>query len=195
MEIPSCRSSSSFSRDVLMICYCRAYKSHVERYLTDGHPVLFTTLRQNMNFLRALASRQQGVARFNWNIERTVISIDGFPIAVSSYIRGVHNTVNNVASQIDHLFRGCPYSDILQLIDDAMVPAQSGQPRWFRDRPTADKIRYSFFEEAENGLQELRPRLLNHLIEDPKLFTVVDEKLIAKNGMHVLICLQAIYSK
>ncbi|KAF8830860.1 hypothetical protein HHX47_DHR2000766 [Lentinula edodes] len=171
------RLQSAYNGDSLL-----AYKTHVERYLTDGHPVLFTTLRQNMNFLRALASRQQGLARFSWNIERTVISIDGFPIAVSSYISGVHNTVKNVTTQIDHLFRGCPYSDILQLIEDAMVPAQSGQPRWFRDRPSGDKIRYSFFEESENGLQELRPRLLNHLIEDPKLFTVVDEKLIPKNG-------------
>ncbi|KAJ3803956.1 hypothetical protein F5876DRAFT_84042 [Lentinula aff. lateritia] len=171
------RLQSVYNGDSLM-----AYKAHVERYLTDGHPVLFTTLRQNMNFLRALASRQQGLARFSWNIERTVISIDGFPIAVSSYISGVHNTVKNVTTQIDHLFRGCPYSDILQLIEDAMVPAQSGQPRWFRDRPSGDKIRYSFFEEPENGLQELRPRLLNHLIEDPKLFTAVDEKLIPKNG-------------
>ncbi|KAJ3878219.1 hypothetical protein F5051DRAFT_439914 [Lentinula edodes] len=171
------RVRSAYNGDSLL-----AYKTHVERYLTDGHTVLFTTLRQNMNFLRALASRQQGLARFNWNIERTVISIDGFPIPVSSYINGVHNTIKNVSSQIDHLFRGCNYSDILQLIDDAMVPAQSGQPRWFRDRPTGDKIRYSFFEEPENGLQEHRPRLLNHLIEDPKLFTAVDEKLIPKNG-------------
>ncbi|GAW09724.1 dna partial [Lentinula edodes] len=171
------RLQSAYNGDSLL-----AYKTHVERYLTDGYPVLFTTLRQNMNFLRALASRQQGLARFNWNVERTVISIDGFPIAVSSYIRGIHTTIKTVTSQIDHLFRGCRYSDILQLIDDAMVPAQSGQPRWFRDRPTADKIRYSFFEEAENGLQELRPRLLNHLIEDPQLFTAVDDKLIPKNG-------------
>ncbi|KAJ3871158.1 hypothetical protein F5051DRAFT_446546 [Lentinula edodes] len=171
------RLQSAYNGDSLL-----AYKTHVERYITDGYPVLFTTLRQNMNYLRALASRQQGLARFNWNIERTVISIDGFPIAVSSYIRGVHDTIKSVNSQIDRLFRGCLYSDILQLIDDAMVPAQTGQPRWFRDRPTVDKIRYSFFEEAENGLLDLRPRLLNHLIDDPKLFTAVDAKLIPKNG-------------
>ncbi|KAJ3871133.1 hypothetical protein F5051DRAFT_446582 [Lentinula edodes] len=171
------RVKSAYNGDSLL-----AYKTHVERYLTDGHSVLFTTLRQNMNFLRALASRQQGLARFNWNIERTVISIDGFPVAVSSYINGVHKTLENVALQIKHLFRGCPYADILELIDNAMIPAQSGQPRWFRDRPTQDKIRYSFFEETENGLRDVRPRLLNHLIEDPKLFTAVDEKLVPKNG-------------
>ncbi|KAJ3846669.1 hypothetical protein EV368DRAFT_88690 [Lentinula lateritia] len=171
------RMKSAYNGDSLL-----AYKTHIERYLTDGHPVLFTTLRQNMNFLRALANRQQGLARFNWNIERTVISIDGFPIAVSSFINGIHTTIQNVTSQIDKLFRGCPYDDILQLIDDAMIPAHSGQPQWFRDRPTEDKIRYSFFEEAENGLLGLRPRLLNHLIQDPRLFTTVDEKLIPKNG-------------
>ncbi|KAJ3884263.1 hypothetical protein GG344DRAFT_84301 [Lentinula edodes] len=50
------------------------------------------------------------------------------------------------------------------------------------DRPTEDKIQYSFFEEAENGLLELCPRLLNHLIQDPRLFTTVDEKPLPTNG-------------
>ncbi|KAJ4478861.1 hypothetical protein C8J55DRAFT_561224 [Lentinula edodes] len=159
-----------------------AYTSRVQRFIIDAHSVLFTTLRQNMNLFKAIASRQQGVARFNWNIERSVISIDGFPIAVSSFVDGVHRTLTDVEASIERLFRGCPYLDILQHIDDAMVPHNTGQPRWFRDRPGKSDVRYSFFEEAENGFQQFRPRLLDHLSQDPKFFTTVGERTIAKNG-------------
>lgn len=135
-----------------------------------------------MNLFRAIATRQQGVARFNWNIERSVISIDGFPIAISTFLNGVHSTLNEVESAIERLFRGCHYLDILKHIDDGMVPHQTGQPRWFRDRPAKCDVRYSFFEEGENGFTKLRPRLLDHLSQDPKFFTTVGERTIPKNG-------------
>ncbi|KAJ3888613.1 hypothetical protein GG344DRAFT_79608 [Lentinula edodes] len=171
------RIQEEYNRDSML-----AYTSRVQRFIIDAHSVLFTTLRQNMNLFKAIASRQQGVARFNWNIERSVISIDGFPIAVSSFVDGVHRTLRDVESAIERLFRGCSYLDILQHIDDAMVPHNTGQPRWFRDRPGKSDVRYSFFEEAENGFQQFRPRLLDHLSQDPKFFTTVGERTIPKNG-------------
>lgn len=161
---------------------CRAYTSSVQRFIIDTHSVLFTTLRQNMNLFRAIATRQQGLARFNWNIERSVISIDGFPIPVSSFVDGVHRTLKDVKLSIERVFRGCPYVDILKHIDEAMVPHQTGQPMWFRDRPGNSDIRYSFFEERENGFEEFRPRLLDHLSRDPKFFTTVGDRTIPKNG-------------
>ncbi|KAJ3780013.1 hypothetical protein GGU10DRAFT_381340, partial [Lentinula aff. detonsa] len=159
-----------------------AYTTRVQRFITDSQPVLFTTLRQNMNLFKALARSQQGLPRFNWNIERTIVSIDGFPITVSSFIDGIHGSLKTVTSQIDRLFRGCPYQDVLATIDAAMVPNQIGQLNWFRDRPTKGDIRYSFFEEEENGLKELRPRLLQHLIQDPELFATIDGRLVPKKG-------------
>ncbi|KAJ3871509.1 hypothetical protein F5051DRAFT_446117 [Lentinula edodes] len=140
-----------------------AYTTCVQRFIVDAHSVLFTTLRQNMNLFRAIATRQQGVARFNWNIERSVISIDGFPIAITTFLNGVHSTLK------EH-------------IDNGMVPHHTGQPRWFRDRPGKTDVRYSFFEEAENGFNEFRPRLLDHLSQDPKFFSTVGQRTIAKSG-------------
>lgn len=162
--------------------FIRTYQVVVQRFITDGHSVLFTTLRQNMNLFRALATRQQGLARFNWNLGRTVISIDGFPISVSSFVDGVQRTVGEVEANIQVLFCGCQFDDILQHIDEASVPHKTGQPRWFRDRPTKNDFRYSFFEEAENGFETFRPRLLNHISKDPRFFTTIDNQTVPKNG-------------
>ncbi|KAH7868512.1 uncharacterized protein C8R40DRAFT_1074735 [Lentinula edodes] len=172
------RIQDQFNGDPMM-----AYTSSVQRFIIDTHSVLFTTLRQNMNLFRAIATRQQGLARFNWNIERSVISIDGFPIPVSSFVDGVHRTLKDVKLSIERVFRGCPYVDILKHIDEAMVPHQTGQPMWFRDRPGNSDIRYSFFEERENGFEEFRPRLLDHLSRDPKFFTTVGDRTIPKNAV------------
>ncbi|GAV98674.1 dna partial [Lentinula edodes] len=158
------------------------YQTVVQRFITDGRSVLFTTLRQNMNLFRALATRQQGLARFNWNIGRSVITIDGFPISVSSFVDGVRSTIVEVEGNIRRLFCGCLYDDILQHIDEASVPHKTGQPRWFRDRPTNNDFRYSFFEEAENGFENYRSRLLDHLSKDPRFFITIDNRTVSKNG-------------
>ncbi|KAH7880194.1 uncharacterized protein C8R40DRAFT_1079401, partial [Lentinula edodes] len=168
---------SDFNGDPLL-----TYQAVVQRFITDGHSVLFTTLRQNMNLFRALATRQQGLARFNWNLGRTVISIDGFPISVSSFVEGVQRTLVEVEANIQVLFCGCKFDDILQHIDEASVPHKTGQPRWFRDRPTKNDFRYSFFEEAENGFEIFRPRLLTHISKDPRFFTTIDNQTVPKNG-------------
>ncbi|KAJ3979088.1 hypothetical protein F5890DRAFT_1559208 [Lentinula detonsa] len=171
------KSQGEFNGDPML-----AYTTRVQRFITDSQPVLFTTLRQNMNLFKALSHNQQGLPRFNWNIERTIVSIDGFPITVSSFIDGIHGSLKTVTSQIERLFRGCPYQDVLAAIDAATIPNHIGQPNWFRDRPTNTDIRYSFFEEDENGLKELRPRLLQHLIQDPELFATIDGRLVPKKG-------------
>ncbi|KAJ3972151.1 hypothetical protein EV361DRAFT_985941, partial [Lentinula raphanica] len=150
----------------------RAYEQAVKVFITDTHPVLFTTLRQHMSFFSALAYRQQGLSKFQWNIERTVLSMDGHPISVQSFIDGIQNTLTCVTSQIHQLFRGCPYEDILLLIDQATIPSKSGQPRWFLDQASNEMPGYSFFDEPRNGLLALRPRLLEHLIQDPTLFSL-----------------------
>ncbi|KAJ3738649.1 hypothetical protein DFH05DRAFT_1531208 [Lentinula detonsa] len=129
------KSQGEFNGDPML-----AYTTCVQRFITDSQPVLFTTLRQNMNLFKALSHNQQGLPRFNWNIERTIVSIYGFPVTVSSFIDGIHGTLKTVTYQIERLFRGCPYQDVLAAIDTATIPNHIGQPNWFRDRPTNTDI-------------------------------------------------------
>ncbi|ESK91142.1 dna helicase, partial [Moniliophthora roreri MCA 2997] len=161
----------------------RAYQEHVRMYLTETNTTLFTTLRQNMMLLKALARRQQGIARFNWNHDMTVLSIDQWPIRVADFINGVKSSIASVREGIKRLFRGCKYDDLEKHIEEGMVPDASGQPKWFTDSPQENRCRYSFFEEESNGFLDQRDRLLNHLVNDDKLFTTVaDMPIIPSKG-------------
>lgn len=132
-----------------------------------------------MHLISSIAYRQQGLARFNWSPDRKTLSIDGFPVHIPSFLKNIQRTLLSTAEKIQVLFRECEYLDILDHIDQGMVPDEVGQPRWFRDRLSNDQERYSFIEEEENGLQQFSNRLLVHLIDNSNLFGWVDGKLVA----------------
>ncbi|KAJ3900070.1 hypothetical protein F5879DRAFT_993203 [Lentinula edodes] len=147
----------------------RGYEKEIRPFLTDGQNTIFTTLRQHQKFFTTLALSQPRLSRFNWNIEKTILTFDGFPIPTHLFIEGIHQTIVSVEKKIETLFRGCLYDDVLLHIDNALDPTPS-IPKWFLDHPTELRCRYSFFEEPRNGFSELRPRLLNHLKQQAHFF-------------------------
>ncbi|KAJ3732777.1 P-loop containing nucleoside triphosphate hydrolase protein [Lentinula guzmanii] len=102
-------------------------------------------------------------------MDHSVLTFNGFPISVNTYIHGIHQTIESLLSKIHTLFRGCAYQDILRHIDEGLDPTPP-IPKWFLDHPTESRCRYSFFEEPRNGFQELRPRLLHHLMNSSEFF-------------------------
>ncbi|KAL0060144.1 hypothetical protein AAF712_013070 [Marasmius tenuissimus] len=160
----------------------RAYEERVKRFITDKHAVLFTTLRQHMKYFSALAYRQQGLARFNFNPEDTVVSMDGFPIVVHDISSGINNSLKSTYQGMERVFRKCEFGDILHHIDEGMNPDESARDKWFADVPHQDKCRYSLLEEARNGFGPYRDRLLDHLLVDPDLFSFVDGVSTPKRG-------------
>ncbi|KAL0067297.1 hypothetical protein AAF712_005695 [Marasmius tenuissimus] len=157
----------------------RAYDERVKIFMTDKHTVLFTTLRQHMKYFSALAYRQQGLARFNFNPKKTVVDMDGFPIRIADVSSGVKDSLESVRQGMKRVFRLCDYKPILKHIEDGMNPDDSAKEKWFRDVPQEDKYRYSLFEEETNGFGSLRSALLDSLVEDPNLFSMVNGKLVA----------------
>lgn len=75
-------------------------------------------------------------------------------------MKNIRRTLCDVSEQIKILFRGCEYLDILEHIDQGMVPDESGQSTWFCDQIGRDAERYSFLEEEQNGLGQFGNRLL-----------------------------------
>lgn len=163
----------------LRIIRFRAFLA-IRPFIMEGKQVLFNSLRQSMHLLSSIAYRQQGLARFIWSLDRKSLSIDGIPVHIPSFINNILRTLTDVTGNIDRLFRGCEYLDILQHIDQGMIPDESG--KWFRDRIGREAERYSFLEEEENGFGQFHHRLLNHLAENSRLFGWVDGKLIPKRG-------------
>ncbi|KAJ3712543.1 hypothetical protein DFJ43DRAFT_1161447 [Lentinula guzmanii] len=151
----------------------------LRQFISEGKQVLFNSLRQSMHLISSIAYRQQGLARFLWSPDRKTLSIDGFPVHIPTFLKNIQRTLLTTIERVQTLFRGCEYLDILDHIDQGMVPDEVGQTRWFRDRLSNDNERYSFIEEEENGLEQFSDRLLLHLIEKTNLFGWVDGKLVA----------------
>ncbi len=161
----------------------RIFGDHILTFITEGHPTLFNSLRQSMHLLSHIAYSQQGIARFNWNMDRTIISMDGHPIDVNSFETAVHRTLQQLTDKMHTVFRGCNYLDMLQHIREAQDPSVAGREKWFSDKISEDRPGYSFMSEQSNGLLAHRGRLLEHLTEDPTFWAYVDGKLVPNTGL------------
>ncbi|KIK52403.1 hypothetical protein GYMLUDRAFT_967365 [Collybiopsis luxurians FD-317 M1] len=164
---------NNFNGDSLL-----AFQTEVGRWISESEACIFNSLRQNMHFLSTIAFNEQGVSRFVWSHDRKILGVDGFPIHIPSFVEALTSTVSVVTEQIAKLFRGCNFLDILDRIDQSMVPDETGRPRWFMDKINCDDMRYSFLEEDGNGLREFRPRLIRYLVNHSKLFKRAGGRLI-----------------
>lgn len=138
-----------------------------------------------MRLLRSISHGQQGIARFLWSHDHNTLLIDGSPVHIPSFLKYIHQTLADILGMIKCLFRGCKYLDILEHIDQRMVPDESGQPNWFRDQIGKGSERYSFLEEEENGFGKFRNRLLVHLAKNSDLFVWVDGKPVPSRSKSV----------
>ncbi|KAH7878781.1 uncharacterized protein C8R40DRAFT_1066555, partial [Lentinula edodes] len=127
------------------------------------------SMQKNMNIFKAIARRQQGLA-FNWNIGRSVISIDGFSIVVSSFIDGVYRNFKDVDAATNN-------SSVAALIPTFFCTLTT---QWYFIRPvnrTGSEIDLGratfnvclFFEEAENGFKDFQPPSFGSSISRPKI--------------------------
>ncbi|KAJ3767163.1 hypothetical protein FB446DRAFT_822329 [Lentinula raphanica] len=140
-----------------------AYEQQIKPFLTDGPHTLFTTLRQHQSFYSTLAFNQIRLPAFSFNMDHSVLTVNGFPLSISAFVQSIHHTLDDLVPKIHQLFRGLPFDGILAHIDEALDPTRE-IPQWFIDHPTERCTQYSFLEEPRNGFKELRPLLFNHLI-------------------------------
>lgn len=138
------------------------YEALVKPYLIVGHPCLFNTLREHMSLLSALALQEPGIPRFNWSSDHLVVSIDGFPLQLSTLITGIHATITQAEIALDHVLRNCALSDCWSLIDRALDLTQPKQ--WFTDKSREDRFGYSFLTDPANGLEPYKYTLLHHFM-------------------------------
>lgn len=150
----------------------RTYEALVKPFLTIGRPSLFNTLREQMALLSALSYQEPGLPRFLWSPDYRVVSIDGFPLQLSTLITGIHAIITQTEISLDHVLRQCPLSDCWSHIDRALDPTQP--KHWFTDKSREDQSGYSFLTDPANGLQHYRHSLLRHFLRDDNPEFVVD---------------------
>jgi hypothetical protein len=162
------------------LCFSRAYKIFVQDYLIDGKQTLFTGLRQKMALISSLSYSEPGIPRFMWNVSKTVLTVDGFAIQLSTLYHLLRSSIDSMETMIRHVFRGCEFEDILAYIDSRMDPLLPD--KWFRDSPQESKQGTSIFSYQSNNLNRFSFRLLEHLAKDPDFFLRFDGQTTVHRG-------------
>ncbi|KAH0577952.1 hypothetical protein H2248_007985 [Termitomyces sp. 'cryptogamus'] len=111
----------------------KCYETHVRQWIHENGQHLFNSLRQKMLRLTAIAKAQPGIPRFNWNITKTALDIDGSSILLKSFHDGISSTILRVEGLIHELFQGCPYNHVMDYIDRRMDPSSTNAKDWFKD--------------------------------------------------------------
>ncbi|KAL0563946.1 hypothetical protein V5O48_018111 [Marasmius crinis-equi] len=146
-----------------------AYVNQVQRYLTTGSPVLFTSLRQSMYKLKGIVKQGLPTQKFTWNGDRSVISFDGYPIILKEFFDSFTFTIQRLEANIVELFEGWPYYDsTLDEIKRRTVPLTSHCKEWYTDILSNEEDGFSLFEIDKNGFKTHRMRFLGWMCNNPK---------------------------
>ncbi|KAG5727877.1 hypothetical protein E4T56_gene14094 [Termitomyces sp. T112] len=149
------------------------YETHVRQWIHENGQHLFNSLRQNMLRLTAIAKAQPGIPRFNWNVTKTALDIDGSSILLKSFHDGISSTILRVEGLIHELFQGCPYNHIMDYIDRRMDPSSTNAKDWFKDDTQNEDIKFSIFWLLDNGWDQFDKMLLTHLSKNRQLFQTI----------------------
>ncbi|KAK0493018.1 hypothetical protein EDD18DRAFT_1108610 [Armillaria luteobubalina] len=160
-------------RQVLNI---RAFVAAVQPFLIAGKATLFHSLKGSHAFYTTLAKNEPGYARFSWDFDYKVLSVDGFPVLMSDFADSISGCLEMLHTGIRRLFRGCDYEDILDHISARLDP---DNPRmWLQDDPLNSDYGESVITNPVNGFKAFGPnkedltmRLLSHLSNSADLFT------------------------
>ncbi|KAF8056315.1 hypothetical protein FPV67DRAFT_1678289 [Lyophyllum atratum] len=150
------------------------YVEFVKPFLHDGEVHTFNTLRQNMKLFTTLAKQQPGIPKFGWDVQKTVLSINGFPLQLSVFYKSITTGLERLETLIIELLRGCPYEDLLKEIDSRLDPDPARAAHWYRDQPLKDTMCWSIFKESSNGFDKYQDVLLHHLSCDTQLLHSVN---------------------
>lgn len=168
-------------RKSLLIISQRTYQKEIQQYLFDDEQTPFATMREHMKRFTVIALAQPGIARFTWDINHDVISIDGNPLRWNDILDSWQTCLGNLEASMHKVFRGCEYDHILEFIDSRLSPDSGAPGMWFRDSRTTESG-YSIISEEKNDLNKFRPVLLEHLAKDKSLFVTISGVLFAKEG-------------
>ncbi|KAF9060082.1 hypothetical protein BDP27DRAFT_1430492 [Rhodocollybia butyracea] len=156
----------------------RTYEALVQNYLMDGYSTAFTTMRETKNRFSSVIASQPTIARFTWDVDSKVVSMDGTPISVQKLFDSWQTCLADLETATRKVFRGYDYTAILELIDSKTIPLPEESSNWFVDSRAELDYLYSFIEEDRNQLKPYREVLLQHLLKDKTMFAVANGELI-----------------
>ncbi|KAL0566552.1 hypothetical protein V5O48_015458 [Marasmius crinis-equi] len=154
-----------------------AYTEIVEKWVSEETSCMFSSMRQSMALLSALAIREQEPASLNFSPDYSVLSVHEHPVVISTFFLRIRQLIVTTEAKVMKLFRNCPEATgWMERIDRALNPDKSATKDWIADRHEERLPPYCPYDEPRNGMKDSREDLWKHLCNDPKFFKVVNGK-------------------
>lgn len=155
----------------------QVYTKEIRPHLVKTGPYPFAHLRQMMSAFSTIVYQSPGINLFLWNTDKTVVSLDGYPICVDDLCNSVSSGISYAHELIRELCGDVDLQPIFSHIDQCLDPSTVNKQRWFFDRPTFDKVGCSFINEGCNELMQYNQQLIAHMAKKPQFFLREDDKL------------------
>ncbi|KAG0694309.1 hypothetical protein DFH29DRAFT_1006446 [Suillus ampliporus] len=154
------------------------YSRTLKEILSEGHRYPFTTLREEMHLLSALAHSETRMPCLLWNDNHTVLQVDGSPLIIS-LIRDMVKALLARANQLVlSLCEGVDMSNYDDCLKKHLNPKDPSQ--WPKDPLRKQSDKYSFLIDETNPFCAFQEQLLTNFFATEQVFLkyhVFDDQL------------------
>ncbi|KAG2038742.1 hypothetical protein BDR03DRAFT_1009494 [Suillus americanus] len=144
------------------------YNRILKEILSEGSRYPFTTLREEMHLLSALAHSETHMPCLLWNDDHTVLQVDGSPLTIS-LIRDMVKALLSRANQLlASLCEGVDMTGYDECLKTHLNPRDPSQ--WPKDPLRKQSDKYSFLTDENNPFLALQSVLLSKFFSTEHIF-------------------------
>jgi hypothetical protein len=140
------------------------YEDDVARYLTEGAQNQFTSLMQEFHLVASLCYKVKNLPRFTWNHNFTIVTIDGFPIAMKDLKAFPKCVLQEAERRLQVALQGLTFPDFDKVVNDCLEHEAVGN--WIKDDLRNRDPGYSFISDTRNPFQSFSETLLRAMMDE-----------------------------
>ncbi|KAG1863906.1 hypothetical protein F4604DRAFT_1929027 [Suillus subluteus] len=144
------------------------YNRTLKEILSEGHRYPFTTLREEMHLLSALAHSETRMPCLLWNDNHTVLQVDGSPLAISLIRDMVKALLHRADQLLLSLCEGIDMSSYDECLNKHLNPKDPSL--WPKDPLRKQSDKYSFLNDENNPFMALQSLLLTKFFDNEDVF-------------------------
>ena len=141
----------------------RAYDALLKAYLKEGHLTPFNALREQMHLMSDLSYKVSHLPRFSWNLDFSVVQMDGMPIQMAKFIQMTCTLLDECHVRLNTALQGLSFPEFDRVLEKCTNP--DDPQHWLRDDLRDISVGYSFVQDKRNGLAKFSNTFLSALLD------------------------------
>jgi hypothetical protein len=138
------------------------YQEEVREFLTEGAQTQFSSLLQEFHLIASLSYKVKRMPRFLWSQTHDVVTMDGYPIAMTDFAQFPQNMLNEAEHCLQVVLQGLTFPDFEKIISGSVGEDPT---HWIKDDLCNRSPGYSFVSDPRNPFQPFTQRLLRAIMD------------------------------